>query len=128
MFYIQHHPTCILHNDSSTQVASESHQSSWKKADGHRERERCHEAIPQGRSHRQLLDEIFEEGNLLQGSTVSHPKGARFKQNDIIFQVSRLFRPVPLQPSVLRHQIPSFFTGFPKSDSCICPSLLLQSA
>ena len=76
MFYIQ--PAY-----SSTQVASESHQSSWKKADGHGERERCHEAIPQGRSHRQLLDEIFEEGNLLQGSTVSHPKGARFKQKDI---------------------------------------------
>ena len=82
MFCIQ---PASYHNVLTT-VASKSHQSSWKKADGHRERERCHETIPQGRSHRQLLDEIFEEGNLLKGSN-SFPmrKETVSKKKDIFF-------------------------------------------
>lgn len=110
-----------------TTVASKSHQSSWKKTDGHRERERCHETIPQGRSHRQLLDEIFEEGNLLKGSTVSNAKGDRFKK--ISFFQDK-FRPLPLQPfssSTVSIFYPAFLHRTAVSvrlylSVCICPS------
>jgi len=45
---------------------SEKHQQAWKKTNGHRQSEGCHQTIPQGRHYRELFDQILEEGDVLQ--------------------------------------------------------------